>query len=180
MTIAEILVIAPLYALILALVAIVLNVNIDMIGTMSTFIRSAMLEGAPVSRHVINGLAEAVSTYTRLAVETSLHPFASDHVPVIGGGLPAVLTIEGADSSNSNIHPMHDPLEHINYELTGEVRDVRRRPAHVEADDAVEAGILGAHSEAGHVLFIRVPAPPAIHDLTQALRMFRARGIHVP
>jgi hypothetical protein len=32
-----------------------------------------------------------------------------------------VLTIEGADSANGNIHSMHDTLEHINYELTVEV-----------------------------------------------------------
>ena len=33
-----------------------------------------------------------------------LHPFASDRVPFIDVGIPAVLTIKGADGANSNIH----------------------------------------------------------------------------
>jgi Peptidase family M28 len=96
-------------------------VNMDMIGTMNTSIRSVMLEGTLASQHVINGLAEAAATYTTLAVETSLNPFASDHVPFIKAGIPAVLTIEGADSTNSNVHSMQDTLEHINYDLALEV-----------------------------------------------------------
>jgi Zn-dependent M28 family amino/carboxypeptidase len=96
-------------------------VNMDMIGTMNTSTPSVMLEGAPVSQHVINGLAEAAATYTHLAVETSLHPFASDHVPFIDAGLPAVLTIEGVDSTNSHIHSIHDTLEHISYDLALEI-----------------------------------------------------------
>jgi hypothetical protein len=96
-------------------------INMDMIGTMNTAIRRVMLEGAPVSQPVIDGLAAAAATYTSLGVETSLHPFASDHVPFINAGLPAVLTIEGADSANSNIHSIHDTIEHINYDLALEV-----------------------------------------------------------
>jgi hypothetical protein len=96
-------------------------INMDMIGTMNTSIRSVMLEGAPVSQHVINGLAEAAATYTHLTVETSLHPFASDHVPFINAGIPAVLTIEGADNTNSHIHSITDTLEHISYDLALEI-----------------------------------------------------------
>jgi hypothetical protein len=96
-------------------------VNMDMIGTMNTSLHTVMLEGAPVSESVINGLAEAAATYTTLTVETSLHPFASDHVPFIRAGIPAVLTIEGADSTNSNVHSMKDTIEHINYHLALEV-----------------------------------------------------------
>jgi hypothetical protein len=96
-------------------------VNMDMIGTMNTSLHTVMLEGAAVSESVINGLAEAAATYTTLTVETSLHPFASDHVPFIRAGIPAVLTIEGADSTNSNVHSMKDTIEHINYHLALEV-----------------------------------------------------------
>jgi Zn-dependent M28 family amino/carboxypeptidase len=55
--------------------------------------------------------------YTQLTVETSLNPFASDHVPFINAGIQAVLTIEGADNTNSNIHSNRDTIDHINYDL---------------------------------------------------------------
>jgi Zn-dependent M28 family amino/carboxypeptidase len=57
-----------------------------------------------VSESVIEGLSGAAATFTQLRVETSLHPFASDHVPFIDAGIPAVRTIEGADNTNGNIH----------------------------------------------------------------------------
>jgi Zn-dependent M28 family amino/carboxypeptidase len=96
-------------------------VNMDMIGVMNTVIGSVMLEGAPVSQRVIDGLATAAATYTTLTVETSLHPFASDHVSLINAGLPAVLTIEGADSANDRVHSAHDTIEHITYDLALDV-----------------------------------------------------------
>jgi Zn-dependent M28 family amino/carboxypeptidase len=57
----------------------------------------------------------------RPACSVNGSPFASGHVPFIDAGLPAVLAIEAADSTNSNVHSMSDTLEHINYELTLEV-----------------------------------------------------------
>ena len=60
-------------------------------------IPGVMMEGGEVSRQVIEDLATQAATYTDLAVQTSFNPFASDHVPFIEAGLPAVLTIEGAD-----------------------------------------------------------------------------------
>jgi Zn-dependent M28 family amino/carboxypeptidase len=95
--------------------------NMDMIATLNTSTRSVMLEGAPLSQSVIDGLVEAAATYTDLTVETSLNPFASDHVPFINAGIQAFLTIEGADSTNSNIHSLNDTLEHINYDLALEI-----------------------------------------------------------
>jgi hypothetical protein len=95
--------------------------NMDMIATLNTSTRSVMLEGAPLSQGVIDGLVEAAATYTDLTVETSLNPFASDHVPFINAGIKSVLTIEGADSTNSNIHSINDTLEHINYDLALEI-----------------------------------------------------------
>jgi Zn-dependent M28 family amino/carboxypeptidase len=91
--------------------------NMDMIGTLNAPTRSVMLEGAPLSQRVIDALGAAAATHTTLKVETSVHPFNSDHVPFIEAGVPAVLTIEGADSTNGNIHSDQDTLDHINYDF---------------------------------------------------------------
>ena len=80
-----------------------------------------LLEGATVSQLVIDGLAAAAATYTGLAVQTSLHPFNSDHVPFIDKGVPAVLTIEGTDDANHNIHSPRDTLDRINFDLALEI-----------------------------------------------------------
>lgn len=92
--------------------------NMDMIGTLNTPTRSVMLEGAPLSQRVIEGLGAAAATYTSLKVETSLHPFNSDHVPFIDAGISGVLTIEGADNTNGNIHSAQDTIDHINYDFS--------------------------------------------------------------
>jgi len=92
-------------------------VTMDMIATRNTPTASVLLEGAAVSRAVIDGLADAAATYTTLSVQTSLNPFNSDHVPFIDAGLRAVLTIEGTDSANHNIHTAGDTLGHIDYDL---------------------------------------------------------------
>jgi Peptidase family M28 len=96
-------------------------INMDMIGTLNSTTQGVLLEGAPLSQRLIEGLHEAAATYTQLAVDTSLHPFASDHVPFIDAGIPAVLTIEGADSANSNIHSGRDTIEHIDYDFALEI-----------------------------------------------------------
>jgi hypothetical protein len=92
-------------------------VNLDMVGSLNSPTRSVLIEGAGVSQAVIDGLSEAASTYTELTVETSLHPFASDHVPFIEEGIPAVLTIEGADNTNETVHSARDTIDRINYDL---------------------------------------------------------------
>jgi len=96
-------------------------VNMDMVGSLNSASRSVLLEGAELSQAVIDGLSDAASTYTELAVETSLHPFASDHVPFIEKGISAVLTIEGADNTNSTVHSANDKIEKIDYELLLEI-----------------------------------------------------------
>ena len=96
-------------------------VNMDMIGCLNRAPATVLIEGAAVSRTVINGLAEAAGTYTGLSVETSLDPFASDHVPFIQANLPAVLTIEGADQSNPNDHTSNDVLANVNYDIALEI-----------------------------------------------------------
>ncbi len=92
-------------------------VNMDMIGSLNTEVPTVLIEGAPVSQTVIDGLALAAADYTNLTVQTSLSAAASDHVPFIQAGLPAVLTIEGADGANSRIHTADDTMDHIDLSL---------------------------------------------------------------
>ncbi|MET7337284.1 M28 family metallopeptidase [Nonomuraea sp. NPDC005650] len=96
-------------------------INMDMIGTLNTPAPTVLLEGSETSRALIDDLAAAAATYTSLAVQTSLHPFASDHVPFIDASIPAVLTIEGADRGNGNVHTANDTLAHIDYGLALEI-----------------------------------------------------------
>ncbi|MEV8372886.1 M20/M25/M40 family metallo-hydrolase [Kribbella sp. NPDC056861] len=95
--------------------------NMDMIASKNTAVPTVLLEGAAVSSGQIGDLATAAATYTGLKVETSLNPFASDHVPFINAGMPAVLTIEGADSANGHIHSANDKLEFLDWAFAGEI-----------------------------------------------------------
>lgn len=95
--------------------------NMDMIGVKNTEELTVLLEGADISQSLIDALTEAGSTYTNLKIQTSLNPFASDHVPFIEAGIPAVLTIEGSDSSNNNIHSDNDKIDFIDFELMIEI-----------------------------------------------------------
>jgi hypothetical protein len=96
-------------------------VNMDMIGALNAPTRSVLIEGAPLSQRVMDSLGEAAMTYTQLAVETSLRPFASDHVTFIEAEIPAVLTIEGADSTNGNVHSEADTIDHVTYDFAVEI-----------------------------------------------------------
>lgn len=96
-------------------------VNMDMIGCLNSPSPSVLLEGASISQNVIDGLQAAATTYTQLDVQTSLNPYASDHVPFIQNGIPAVLTIEGGDGANDNIHSSSDTIDRINYDLALEI-----------------------------------------------------------
>lgn len=101
---------------------IVAVVNMDMIGTVNaTPERTVLLEGAPLSRPLLERLSRAASTYTDLAVQTSLHPFNSDHVPFINEGVPAVLLIEGTDSANTSVHTAGDTIDRIDYSLMSQI-----------------------------------------------------------
>lgn len=83
-------------------------VNMDMIARTNTPEPGVLLEGAPVSKTLLDELAAAAATWTELAVSTSLNPFASDHVPFIDAGMNAVLTIEDNDSANHDVHTVGD------------------------------------------------------------------------
>lgn len=96
-------------------------VNMDMVGCRNTPAPTVLLEGAPLSQSVIDRLADAAATYTGLTVQTSLNPFASDHVAFLDAGIPAVLTIEGADGANTAIHTAGDTLDRIDHQLALEI-----------------------------------------------------------
>ncbi|HET6291991.1 MAG TPA: M20/M25/M40 family metallo-hydrolase [Kribbella sp.] len=109
--------------------------NMDMIASKNTAIPTVLLEGATVSSGQMADLAAAAASYTGLTVETSLNPFASDHVPFINAGIPAVLTIEGADSANGHIHSAQDTLNFLDWSLAAEI---------LRMNVAALAGWLGA------------------------------------
>jgi hypothetical protein len=96
-------------------------INMDMIGTLNTPTPSVLLEGAAVSQSLIDELASAAATYTALDIQISLEPFNSDHVSFIEEGFPAVLTIEGTDGANDNVHTANDILDNIDYDLALEI-----------------------------------------------------------
>lgn len=96
-------------------------INMDMVATRNTTSPTVLLEGAAVSTSLMDLLAAAAGAHTGLVVETSLQPFASDHVPFIEAGVPAVLTIEGSDSANTNVHTAADVVDHLDYQLAAEI-----------------------------------------------------------
>jgi Peptidase family M28 len=96
-------------------------INMDMIGRRNTVTRGVLIEGAAVSQHVIDNLATAAATWTDLSVSTSLNPFASDHVPFIDAGMPAVLTIEADDSANAAVHTANDTVDTLDPELSEQI-----------------------------------------------------------
>jgi hypothetical protein len=96
-------------------------VQMDMIGTLNVPTPSVLLEGKKLSQSVIDGLAAAAATYTGLTVKTSLNAADSDHESFLDKGIPAVLTIEGADHSNHEIHTARDTLDRINFDLALEI-----------------------------------------------------------
>jgi hypothetical protein len=96
-------------------------INMDMIACKNTGTATVLLEGAPVSQDLIDALAAIAQENTSLAVQTSLEPFNSDHVPFIDLGIPAVLTIEGTDSANDRVHTDRDTLDTLDISLAMEI-----------------------------------------------------------
>lgn len=95
--------------------------NMDMIACQNSSHPTVLLEGAPISQTVLDALADIAGRHTSLAVQTSLNPFNSDHVPFIERGIPAVLTIEGTDSANDRVHTERDTFETLNISLALEI-----------------------------------------------------------
>ncbi len=115
--------------------------NMDMIASQNGAVATVLLEGAAVSSTLMADCASAAATYTGLAVETSLNPFASDHVPFIDAGLPALLTIEGTDSANGNVHTALDTTGYLDLELAEQI---------LRMNLAALAGWLGPVGEPAH------------------------------
>jgi hypothetical protein len=61
------------------------------------------------------------ATYTRLTVETFPQPVRQRSCSVHQQGIPAVLTIEGADNTNSRIHSSNDTIDHVKSDLAVEI-----------------------------------------------------------
>jgi Zn-dependent M28 family amino/carboxypeptidase len=96
-------------------------INMDMIGRRNTSLPGVMIEGAEVSRTLVDELVNAAATWTGLDVTTSLDPFASDHVPFIEAGLPAVLTIEADDRANLDVHTERDTSDLLDPDLAMDI-----------------------------------------------------------
>lgn len=96
-------------------------INMDMIGRKNSATPGVMIEGGQNSQALMNDLVAAAATYTQLSVSTSLNPFASDHVPFIDAGLPAVLTIEADDRANTDVHSDRDTLATVDSSLAMEI-----------------------------------------------------------
>ncbi|HEY9315194.1 M28 family metallopeptidase [Williamsia sp.] len=96
-------------------------INMDMIGRRNSATPGVMIEGGEKSQTLMNDLVAAAGTYTHLAVATSLNPFASDHVPFIDAGLPAVLTIEADDRANTDVHTDRDTIDTVDPSLAMEI-----------------------------------------------------------
>jgi hypothetical protein len=114
----------------------------DMIAVLNTNRPTVLLEGGdPVSKNMIAGLSSAAHTYTKLTVNTSLCPHDSDHVPFIDAAVRSVLTIEGNDDANHNIHSANDTLNHINHDLALEI--LRMNTAYVAGEIGVQMSLTG-------------------------------------
>lgn len=112
--------------------------NMDMIGRVNSPPPTVMLEGAPLSQGMIDALAQSAEDHTTLAIQTSLNPFASDHVPFIDAGIAAVLTIEGANSANDAVHSGQDTLDRLDMDYATQI--LRMNAGWL----AAEAGIMAA------------------------------------
>ena len=93
----------------------------DMIGNQNSDQLTVLLEGGEISRGMIIELQNAAANQTTLNVQTSFDPHNSDHEPFIDAGIPAVLTIEGADGANTAIHTSEDTLVKIDVPLAIEI-----------------------------------------------------------
>ena len=91
--------------------------NVDMAASRNTQTPSVLLESAPLAQAMVDGLATAAATYTDLETQVSLNPFASDHVPFIDRGMPAVLTIEGSDDAYAFEHTAGDVVANLDFDL---------------------------------------------------------------
>lgn len=96
-------------------------INMDMIGRKNGNNYGVLLEGHEVSRDITIKLSHFAADYTSLDVAISFSPYASDHIPFIEKGYPALLTIEASDSANVDIHTERDQLNAVDYDLMSKI-----------------------------------------------------------
>lgn len=96
-------------------------INMDMVGRNNDSKHGVLIEGHQVSKELVKAVAEKAMALTDLDVKVSYNPYASDHIPFIEKRLPAILTIEGSDSSNKDIHTERDILDVIDYDLMDKI-----------------------------------------------------------
>lgn len=141
-------------------------VNMDMVGCRNTPEPGVLLEGAAPAQPLIDRLAEAAATYTGLTVQTSLDPFASDHVPFLAAGIPAVLTIEASDRTNTAVHTAADTDDRIDIGLVTEI--VRMNVATIATELGNEGGaaVTGTTDLEDLGLLESSPAGPLLRQLS--------------
>lgn len=102
-------------------------VNMDMIGSDNTLDTpgapqfGVLIEGAEISRTLVEKLSASAAAYTSLDVTVSFDPHDSDHFSFIEAGIPAVLTIEGEDAANHAIHSANDTMDRVKPALAVEI-----------------------------------------------------------
>ncbi len=121
--------------------------NLDMVASRNTAAPGLLVEGAAHARAVLDDVVAAAAAWTALDVGTSLSPYASDHVPFLDAGLPAVLVIEAEDGANDRVHTDRDRPEHLDRDvLTGIARTCLAAAAgwlDVRAPTARRPGVAG-------------------------------------
>ncbi|HSM52107.1 MAG TPA: M28 family peptidase, partial [Thermoanaerobaculia bacterium] len=88
--------------------AVVLMLNMDMIGYTGDSDLDVLLETGSTHAALLGRFQAAATAFTELRVVTDLSPGGSDHVPYLNRGMPAVLTIENDWSSYPHYHKTTD------------------------------------------------------------------------
>ena len=100
---------------------IMLALNMDMVGCHNSQTRKVLIEGTESIKPIMDEIAQIATIHTKLKVQHSYNPFASDHVSFIRAGIPSFLTIEGDDQANKRIHTKHDTVDTIDFVLLLEI-----------------------------------------------------------
>ncbi|TNF23273.1 MAG: Zn-dependent exopeptidase M28 [Rhodobacteraceae bacterium] len=151
--------------------------NMDMIGAVNANPAAVLLEGHALSQAQIDRLAQAAADFTPLTVQTSLDPFASDHVPFIEAGIPAVLTIEGADGANDAIHTANDTLDRIDAGFAIQILRMNAGYLAEEAGAVKQTAPVDAAPGPG-APYAPPPQPPPVTAGPDPVQMARALAFH--
>ncbi|MBD8524277.1 M28 family metallopeptidase [Pseudomarimonas arenosa] len=91
--------------------------NMDMIGFSGDADLDCLLETEDAFAGLLDVYADAALDHTTLSIATSLHAFGSDHVPFIGAGMPALLTIENDWDSYPHYHRSSDIAANVSLQM---------------------------------------------------------------